>query len=151
MNLIIRISLAVLFTAAYIGALRFAMYSMQNHPWVVIALIAIGGLPVGYIALRVSQNEEQRRSLWTTTQTYVKSDASLVPEPDQDSKLVGAGRIDNIPFRALSIYAAEGGIRLERTFGAVGPIVIGWGHIQRLDLIRIPKKGKTPCAQRGIG
>jgi hypothetical protein len=56
---------------------------------------------------------------------------------------MGAGYIDNVPFRALSIYAADGGIRLERTFGAVGPLVIGWGHIQRLDLLRIPENGKT--------
>ena len=78
-----------------------------------------GGLPVGYVALRVSQNEAQRRSLWSTTQTYVKSDAPVVPEPDEGSKVFGAGRIDNIPFRALSIYATDDGIRLERPFGEV--------------------------------
>jgi len=121
------------------------VYLLENHPWVLISIIAVGGLPVGYIAMRVSQNEAQRRSLWSTTQTYVKSDTSVVPEPDQAAKVFGAGRIDNVPFRALSIYAADGGIRLGRTFGAVGPIVIGWGHIQRLDLLRIPEKGKIPA------
>jgi hypothetical protein len=29
---------------------------------------------------------------------------------------------------------AVGELHLERTFGAVGPLVIGWKHIQRLDL-----------------
>lgn len=145
LNLLLRILPPVLFVGAYIGAVWYWVYALDNHPWIMISIIAIGGLPLGYIALRVSQNEEQRRSLWSTTQTYVKSDASVVPEPDQAAKVFGAGSIDNVPFRVLSIYAAVGGIRLERTFRAIGPIVIGWDHVQRLDLLRFPEKGKTPA------
>lgn len=129
-----------LFVVTYVGALCALVwywnYALQHHPRALIALIAIGGIPIGFLLVRAYNKEDERGSVWTTLTTYVKRKDAFDVSPNEDEKLFGAGAINGVRFRALSIYAFESGIRIERPFQSVGPIDISWKQIQRLDLIK---------------
>ena len=132
-DVLVRLSWTLAVVAVY-GGLYFAlMWSLTNHPVLLILVIAVGGIPVLIVALKLYGREEQRRSAWSVVRSFADGSLSEVPDAPEDRTLIGIVFLEDVMFRAVSISVNEKGIRLDRPLRAVRPLVVPWKSIQRLD------------------
>ncbi len=132
-DLMIRLLWALFVIAVYAGLWYAVAWSMTNHPQWVVLIIAVGGIPVVLVALKFYGREQQRLTAWSCVNDYAKGDLSNVPQAHPDQILVGICFLEDVPFRAVSISVNENGIRLDRPFRPIRPLVILWECVQRLD------------------
>ena len=135
---------AALVLGAYWAFLKGIFWSLQEHPVVLLGVIAVAGLPVGYFVTRYASREAQKRSIWSTLRDASRGNDVSIPEPPIEERVLGAANIDGIPFRMVSIHVTPQGIRLDRPFTSVRPISISWQEIQRVDNFSVPQKKKDP-------
>ena len=130
--------------------MRGVFWTLQEHPVVLITVIAVAGLPVGYYATRYANREAQKRAIWSGLRDQVQKGSFSIPEPDLKDRILGAAIIDNVFFRAVSIEVTDEGIRLDRPFVDTRPISIPWREIQRVDRLtqRIKKELMSAAAIR---
>ena len=152
-ELVLRIAFATAIIALYGGLYYALMWSLTYHPVVLLTVIAVGGIPVLLVALKLYGREEQRRSAWSSVRNYARGDLREVPEAPHDRALVGIAFLEEVMFRAVSISVNENGIRLDRPLRAVRPLVIPWSAVQRLDTnetggkIALPNQDSTHGAR----
>lgn len=144
LRIVLSILWAVLVLSAYWALFKGVFWSLQEHPVVVLAVIAVAGLPVGYFVTRYASREAQKRSIWSTLRDVSRGKGASIPAPPIEERVLGAANIDGIPFRMVSIYVTPQGIRLDRPFASVRPISIPWDEIQRVDNFSVPQEKKEP-------
>jgi len=115
---------------------------LEEHPVILIGAIVVAGLPIGFFATRYASREAQKRAIWSALQQQLRKADFLIPAPDTKDQVVGAAKIDDVLFRAVSIEATIEGLRLDRPLVAVKPISIPWNEIQRVDVFTIRRAGK---------
>ncbi|MDJ0760710.1 MAG: hypothetical protein QNJ19_15040 [Woeseiaceae bacterium] len=146
--MLIRIIFSILWGALVFGVYwalsETVIWSLQEHPFVVLTVIAVGGVPVGYFVTRYANRESQKRSIWSTLRDVSRGKGISIPEPRIEDRVLGAANIDGIPFRMVSIHVTPEGVRLDRPFVSVRPISIPWQEIQRVDNFSVPQKKKQP-------
>ena len=137
-KIVVQIAFACLVFLVY-GALYFAlMWSLTYHPVALLSVIAIGGIPIVLLVHKYWKGEAERRGVWSNLRDLTRGKLESVPGRDKNDEIVASAQFGEVFFRILNLNANDAGIRIDRPFSAVRPIVIPWESIQRLDTMDCP-------------